>query len=368
MDTTDPDITFDANGVCNHCRVHQRALREHVFSGEEGQRKLDLIAEQIRKDGAGKPYDCVVGISGGVDSTYAMWLTKQIGLRPLAVHLDNGWNSEIAVKNIANALQRLNIDLYTHVIDWDEYKDIQRSFLLASVADVEIPSDHAIMACLSQTARKHRIKAIISGVNTRTESHLPGAWSQGHLDYGYIRDVHRRFGSGRVRTFPHLSFLDYLRARRFGAQGIAILEYADYTREKAVEVIERELGWRDYGGKHYESVFTRWYQGCYLPGKFGYDKRRTHLSSLISSGQLDREVALVQLQQPPYDEALQVRDCEYVAKKLGFTRPELDAIFAAPPAKFQDFLSYGKIFDNGFFRTMRNVRRTFIKSHASSTA
>lgn len=365
MDTSDPDITFNHDGVCNHCLQHRRELRDQVVDGNAGRRRLDSISDRIKREGVGKAYDCVIGVSGGVDSTYLVWLAKQLGLQPLAVHLDNGWNSDIAVKNIATALQRLKIDLYTHVIDWEEYKDIQRAFLLASVPDVEIPTDHAILACLSQTARRHRIRTILSGVNTRTESHLPSAWSQAHIDYGYIHDVHRRFGSGTVRTFPHYSFTDYLRHIRLGSGTITILDYADYTREKAVDTIQRDLAWRDYGGKHHESVFTRWYQGCYLPRKFGFDKRRSHLSSLISSGELDRQVALAELQQPPYDETLQDQDCEYVAKKLGFTRPELNVLFSNKLAKFEEFHSYRRILEGGAFRALRAVRRRFIRQRMS---
>ncbi|HEX6860406.1 MAG TPA: N-acetyl sugar amidotransferase [Caulobacteraceae bacterium] len=357
MDTSDPQIVFDDEGVCDHCHRHAEVLATAVFSGEEGQRRLQPILDRIKREGRGKPYDCVIGVSGGVDSTYTAWLAKELGLRPLAVHLDNGWNSEIAVRNISNTIQRLGIDLYTHVIDWEEFRDIQRAFLLASVADVEVPSDHAINSCLMQMAAKHGLNTVISGANPRTESHLPAAWSRGHWDYGYIHDVHRKFGTGRTKTYPHMSFADYLSWRQCSLPMLDILSYVEFSREKALELIERELGWRDYGGKHHESIFTRWYQGCYLPRKFGYDKRRSHLSSLISCGQLTREAALAELQPPPYDERLQDEDTNFVAKKLGFTRAELDAIMQAPPARFEDFHSYDKVFDSGPFKALRAVRR-----------
>lgn len=357
MDSSDPQIVFDQDGVCNHCHTHLRALETEVWSGEDGRRRLEAIADKIKREGAGKPYDCLIGVSGGVDSTYTAWLVKQLGLRPLAVHLDNGWNSEIAVKNISNTLQRLDIDLHTHVIDWDEYRDIQRAFLKASVPDVEVPTDHAILATLHAVAAKYRIGTIISGGNIRTESHLPGAWSQGHIDYGYIHDVHSRFGSGRVKTFPHFSFYRYLSYITSGSNQVYVLNYVDFSKDEATALIERELGWQDYGGKHHESLFTRWYQGCYLPRKFGYDKRRTHLSSLISTGQITRDEALRALQPPPYDEALQDSDTDFVAKKLGFTRAELDAIMAAPPARFEDFNSYRKVLAGPAFQAIRKVRR-----------
>ena len=360
MDTSDPEITFDEAGVCNHCHTHDGALEQQVFSGDDGRQRLDQIVERIKREGAGNAYDCVIGVSGGVDSTYTAWQVKELGLRPLAVHLDNGWNSEIAVKNIANALERLNIDLYTHVIDWEEYRDIQRAFLLASVPDVEIPSDHAILATLYNAAAKHGIKTIVSGNNVRTESHLPPSWSQGHLDFGYIRDIHTRYGNGKVKTFPSLSFYQYLMHVRSGPKPFDVLNYVDYTRDRALELIQSELGWRDYGGKHHESTFTRWYQGCYLPRKFGYDKRRTHLSSLVSTGQITRQEALAELQPPPYDEKLQEADCVYVAKKLGFSNEEYNAIMTAPPARFEDFHSYRKMLNVGLLKSARQVRRSLI--------
>ncbi|MEI9852617.1 MAG: N-acetyl sugar amidotransferase [Sphingomonas sp.] len=361
MDTTDPGIAFDAEGVCNHCHSHIAALAA-VHRGAEGRERMTKIAEQIRREGAGKPYDCVIGVSGGVDSTYVAWLVRQLGLRPLAVHLDNGWNSDIAVRNIARTIEKLGIDLFTHVIDWEEYRGIQRAFLKASVPDVEIPTDHAIVATLYAVARKHHVRTIVSGHNDATESHLPRAWSQGHLDYGYIRDVHRRFGGGRVSTFPRIGFVRYLNNVVSGLDTIHLLNDADYSREEALSRITAELGWQDYGGKHHESVFTRWYQGCYLPRKFGYDKRKCHLSSLVSSGEMTRDAALAKLQQPPYDEAVQEQDCDYVAKKLGFTRAELDAIIAAPPARFEDFDSYGKRINGRLFRAARRARKQVLRA------
>lgn len=357
MDTSDPDITFDSEGVCNHCRTHEQVTAKQVFSGEDARRRLEEIVDGIRKAGAGRNYDCLIGVSGGVDSTYTAWLVKELGLRPLAVHLDNGWNSNIAVQNIARTLDKLKIDLVTHVIDWEEYRDIQRAFLLASVPDVEVPTDHAILACLYGASKKHRIGSILSGHNDQTESHLPRAWSQGHIDYGYIHDIHARYGSGRVKTFPHLNYIDYIQHVRFGTEAVYILNYVDYTREKALDLIQGELGWEDYGGKHHESVFTRWYQGCYLPRKFGFDKRRTHLSSLVSTGQMRREAALAALQPPPYDELQQEEDCVYVAKKLGFTEEEFVGIMTSPPKRFSDYNSYAKRIDTGAMRAFRDLRR-----------
>ncbi len=199
MDTSDPDIQFDANGVCNHCHAYDAAVASRVFTGDEARRLLDELVDRIRKQGAGKSYDCVIGVSGGVDSTFVAYKVKQLGLRPLAVHLDNGWDSELAVKNIENTLKRLNIDLYTRVLDWEEFKDLQLAFLRASTPDSEIPTDHAIVSELYKTAARIGVKYIVAGVNVRTESHLPAAWSTGHLDWRYIRGLHDRFGRGIMR-------------------------------------------------------------------------------------------------------------------------------------------------------------------------
>ncbi|MCW3835408.1 N-acetyl sugar amidotransferase [Sphingomonas canadensis] len=365
MDTTDPDIRFDAAGVCNHCHEHDAAIATQVLHGAEGQARMVAIADRLRRRNAGRRYDCIIGVSGGVDSTYVAWLVKDLGLRPLAVHLDNGWNSEIAVSNIAATIDALEIDLYTHVIDWEEYKDIQRAFLLASVPDVEVPTDHAINTIMFRVAEKFGVRTVMRGGNVMTESHHPPAWSQGHMDYGYISGIHRRFGSGRVKTFPHINFVEFLRMYRGGfVETIDVLNYADYSREKALDRIQADLGWRDYGGKHHESVFTRWFQGVYLPRKFGFDKRKMHLSSLVSTGEITRDQARAKLQQPTYDEQLQEDDCAFVAKKLGFTRAEFDAIMAAPPASFADFESWEKRLTGPFFNAARKVYRTMKKGGA----
>lgn len=362
MDTTDPDIVFDEDGVCNHCHTHLASLKNNVFGGDEGRARLDAIVEQLKREGRGKPYDCLIGVSGGVDSSYTVWLVKELGLRPLAMHLDNGWNSEIGVRNIERALDKFGIDLVTHVIDWEEYKDIQRAFLKAGVPDVEVPYDHAIIAGLYDVARRHNITTIISGHNDATESHLPRAWSQGHVDYGYVHDVHKRFGSGRVSTFPRIGFFRFLHNVRKGFNTVFLLNYIDYSRDEAVSRITSELGWQDYGGKHHESIFTRWYQGVYLPRKFGFDKRKCHLSSLISSGEITRDEALAKLQQPSYDEAQQEEDTDYVAKKLGFSRAELDAIIKGPTANFNDFRSYTKVLNGPYFKAANAIRKKLPKS------
>ncbi|HKC64032.1 MAG TPA: N-acetyl sugar amidotransferase [Pyrinomonadaceae bacterium] len=363
MDTTDPDIQFDEQGVCNHCHNYDRVIKEAVFTGEDGARRLEAIVEQIRRDGANKKYDCVIGVSGGVDSTYVAYQVKEFGLRPLAVHLDNGWDSELAVKNIENTLTKLDIELYTYVIDWVEFKDIQLSFLKASTPDSEIPSDHAIFALVYQTARRMGINYTIWGDNHRTETHLPKAWSQGHRDWGYIKSVHKQFGSVPIKTFPHFNLRNYLRGY-VGTRRVEILNYLDYVKKDAMAVLQKELDWKYYGGKHYESIYTRFYQGYILPKKFGFDKRKTHLSSLICSGEITRNEALQELQNETYPADLQEQDREYVIKKLGLTEEQFEAIMNLPKKTFWDYDSYAKLVQSRTYKRARRIYRA-IKSVAS---
>lgn len=357
MDTTDPEITFDAAGVCHHCHEYDREVAARVPPAAEAARLLDARVADIRRDGATRPYDCVVGVSGGVDSTFVACTVKRLGLRPVAVHLDNGWDSEIAVGNISSALTALAIDLETLVIDWEEFRDVQVAFLRSGVPDCEIPSDHAIVAAIGLVARRHRIRHAVWGHNTRTESHLPRAWSQGHFDWGYISAVHRRFGSGRVRTFPHLPFRDSLPGGGYRMTHLNLLDYVSYVKADAVRVLQRDLGWRSYGGKHHESVYTRWYQGWFLPVRFGYDKRKVHLSSLVCSGEVSREQALADLRQPPYPVDEQRADTEYVMKKLRLTPAEFQTIMTGPRRSFADFPSYARRRQHAAFRAARAAYR-----------
>lgn len=356
MDTTDPDITFDADGVCNHCHTYDRLVTRTVRAGHEGERLLAEAVERIKRDGAGKRYDCAIGISGGVDSTFVVYTAKQLGLRPIAVHLDNGWDSEIAATNISSALRTLNVDLETLVIDWSEFRDIQLSFLRAGVPDCEIPSDHAIVASVHQTAAQHQIRHTIWGYNTKTETHLPKAWSQGHLDWRYIKSIHQQFGSGRTRTFPHLNFMGSLGI--FRASTLNLLDYVDYVKADAMALLQRDVGWRSYGGKHHENVYTRWYQGWFLPTRFGYDKRKTHLSSLICSGQISRDQAREELMQPPYSVDLQRADTEYVIKKFGLTAESFGELMTLPHKTFHDYPSYAKMREGRPYQLARQVYRT----------
>jgi N-acetyl sugar amidotransferase len=357
MDATDPEIVFDANGVCHHCHDYDREVALRVRSGDDGRRLLDQRVAAIKRDGAGRPYDCVIGVSGGVDSTFVAYTVKQLGLRPIAVHLDNGWDSEIAVTNIAAALRALDIDLQTLVIDWEEFKDIQLAFLRAGVPDCEIPSDHAIVSSVHAVASEHRIAHSVWGYNTRTETHLPRAWSQGHYDWGYIRAIHRQYGSRPIRTYPHLPFRASLPLGAFRSTHLNLLDFIDYVKADAVKLLERELGWRSYGGKHHESIYTRWYQGWFLPTRFGYDKRKAHLSSLVCSGEITRGAALGELRQPPYAEDLQRSDTDYVIKKFGLTPEAFHAIMTGPKRTFDDFPSHARTRAGAPYRAAQRVYR-----------
>ena len=361
MDTTDPDIVFDERGMCNHCHDHDRLMKQKVITGKAGEAYLLKLVEQMKRAGRGKPYDCLIGVSGGVDSTYVAYLVKKMGLRPLAVHMDNGWDSELAVKNIEETLKRLGIDLHTEVLDWEEFKALQVAFLKASTPDSEIPSDHAIWAVLGNMADKLKVKYIVSGFNVRTETHLPRAWSQGHFDWKYIRSVFKQFGRGRLKTFPHIGFIIYYR-RLLTHRRVDILNYIDYNKAEAMKILERELGWRYYGGKHYESIYTRFYQGYILPTKFGYDKRRSHLSSLICSGEMSREAALKELDKPTYQPSMQEEDREYVVKKLGLTDEEFETILNAPKKTFWDYPSYGRVVEGPLLKGLYNAGRDWYRS------
>jgi N-acetyl sugar amidotransferase len=354
MDTSDPEIRFDSEGICHHCRQNQELMHTRVFTGEQGKRRINEVVASVKREGKGKDYDCIIGVSGGVDSTYVAYLVKKFGLRPLAVHLDNGWNSELAVKNIENVLRALDIDLYTHVLDWEEFRDLQLAFLKASTPDSEIPSDHAIVALMRRMARKIGVRYIISGCNVRTETHVPLAWSQGHQDWKYIRSVHQRFGSVPLRSFPHLNLVA-LHHTQLTQLWVDILDYVDYVKRDAMTLLEEELGWRYYGGKHYESIYTRFYQGNILPTKFGYDKRRSHFSSLICAGEMTREDALLELTCAPYPSELQTADREYVVKKLGLTDDEFEAIMQLPPRSYWDYPSYGRLYRTRPYQQIRRI-------------
>lgn len=338
MDTTDPEIVFDAKGVCNHCHKYDVELPKRVFQGQIANEKLTEIVNKIKLSGKGKEYDCIIGVSGGVDSTYVAYLTKELGLRALAIHFDNGWNSELAVSNIEKVLDKLDIDLFTYVIDWEEFKDLQLSFLKASTPDGEIPTDHAINALMFREASKRGIKYIINGMNFATESMAVRMWAYGHSDWKYIKAVHKTFGTSSLKKYPHYSFFNlfyWTFIKRIKV--VSILNYIDFDKNKVMELIQEKLNWVYYGGKHYESVYTRFFQGYILPTKFNIDKRIGHLSDLIRSGQLSREKALAELSVPAYDTQMKNIDLDFVMKKLDFDTYSFEKLMNEKPKNFMAY-------------------------------
>jgi N-acetyl sugar amidotransferase len=363
MDTTDPGISFDASGVCCYCRIYDRRVKNEVFRAAEGEERLNAVVARMKQAGRGKRYDCLLGISGGVDSTMALWVLKQRGLRVLAIHLDNGWNSELAVDNIKKVLEKLDVDLQTHVLDWEEFRDLQLAFLKASVPNAEIPTDHAIVALHFKVAREQGIRYIINGGNVATEAFVPTAWAYDARDLRHIKAIHRRFGSVPLRTFPMLGIAGSLWAvLGRGIKWIGILNYIDYDKARAIEMLQNELGWRPYGAKHYESLYTRFYQAYILRRKFGYDKRRAHLSNLVLAGEIIREQAIAEIEQDDYvGSPLYLQDREFVIKKLGLTESGFEAVMALPPRKHYEYPNHRLILEKvphllaGFRRLAANI-------------
>lgn len=344
MDTSDPDITFDAEGVCHHCHRYKELLTTRTYKDDEARAKLAQLIASIKNAGDGKEYDCIIGVSGGVDSTYVAYLVKQLGLRPLAIHFDNGWNSELAVSNIEKVLNRLEIDLYTYVIDWDMFRELQIAFLKASTPDGEIPTDHAINALLFQEAAKRNIRYIINGMNFTTESLAVPAWAYGHSDWKYIKSVNRRFGKGRLKGYPHFSlFKLFYFATIKKIKVVSILNYIDYKKDEVMKVLQEQLNWIYYGGKHYESVYTRFYQSYILPEKFSIDKRRGHYSDLIHANQMTRQEALEKMKEPPASPGMVNQDKEFAIKKLNMDAQEFENIMKLPRKTFKDYPNNSKL-------------------------
>ncbi|MEO8527459.1 MAG: N-acetyl sugar amidotransferase [Pseudolysinimonas sp.] len=358
MDTTDPDIWFDENGVSSHAHHFDEVFAPVLLPAQRGERlgELESLVATIKAAGANKPYDCIIGVSGGVDSTYLTLQAVRLGLRPLVVHFDSGWNSELAVSNIHNLVTTLGLDLYTHVVDWREMQDLQLSFVKASLANADTPTDHAFGWVSYQQAKKYGVKYILSGGNAATESVLPEAWGYNADDATHLRAVHKRFGSVKLKTYPVMGMFArhiwFPLVRRIHT--VRPLNYMPYVYADAKKDIADSVGWRDYGGKHYESVFTRYFQGYYLPHKFGFDKRLAHYSSLILSGQVSRDDALALMVTSNYPEPLRVQDQEFIAKKLGLTPAEFDALIARPPLDYTAYPNSG-----GFWRALAKLRTRF---------
>jgi len=341
LDTSDPGISFDQEGVCISCRNFDAYVKPIWTPDERGKQKLDAYVAQIRDEGKNEEYDSIIGLSGGVDSSYLAYVAKKLGLRPLAVHVDAGWNSELAVKNIEQLVKSLGIDLHTHVVDWEEMRDLQVAFLKSGVANQDTPQDHAIFGALYACAVKNKIWHVLNGTNYATESLSSSASGYIAMDLRQLKGIHRRFGERPLKTFPTVSFFQYyvyypfikrMRIHR-------LLDYMPYNKDEAMKVLQQELGWRYYGSKHYESRFTKFFQGYYLPTRFGFDKRRLHLANLILSGQMTRDEALRIMSQPAYPPEELNEDKIFVVKKLGLTMEEFEQLLTAPKKTFRDYPS-----------------------------
>lgn len=360
MDTSDPHIYFDGEGHCNYCNDYLKKKAQEIDKKYDPQ-KLERLVEEIKAKGKGKKYDCLLGISGGVDSCYVAYLLKSFGLRVLLVHMDNGWNSEEAVLNIKNIARILELDYESYVLDWEEFKDMQLAFLKASVIEAETPTDIAIMGALHRMAAKYGIRYIISGSNNATEGFLPKYWHYNAKDTKYLEGVQKQFGTKRIKKFPGFGLLTeaYFKFIK-GIKIIYILNYFDYNKPEAMELLQEKLNWRYYGGKHYESRYTKFVQSFLLPKKFDLDYRRATLSNQICEGKITREEAVEELKTLSYNPATIETDKEYVAKKLGISRKELEDIINLPPKSFKDYPNDEKRLE--FF--YRVYRRFFRKPQA----
>lgn len=348
MDTTDSKIVFDDNGVCDHCNTFYNDILPNWHTDERGAQSLDKLVKQIKAAGVGKDFDCIIGMSGGVDSSYLTYVAKeQLGLRPLVFHVDAGWNSQEAVNNIEKIVDGLGLDLYTAVIDWEEMRDLQLAFFRAGVPHIDSPQDHAFFAMMYKFAEKYGVKYILTGANYSTECiRNPIEWMYYQSDSIQLRDIHRKFGTKSLVNFPltrilhHKVYLRYVK----GIRVVTPLNYISYHKAEAMEFLAEKFGWQAYPQKHFESRFTRFYEGYWLFKRFGYDTRRVQYSSLIVTGQMTRGEALKRLSEPPYDEATVDRDFEYVATKLGISVGELQGYMNAPKKTYRDYKSQESVY------------------------
>ncbi len=341
MDNTDPDIVFDENSFCNHCTEAIGELSGFPFNLAKQQKEEELkkIISTIKKSGSKhKKYDCVVGVSGGVDSSYVIYLVKKFGLRPLAVHLDNEWNTEISVNNIEKIMKKENIDLIIHKVNWEEFSDIQLSFLKAGVPDLELPSDHAIFTYLFGVAAKNKIKYVINGSNTATESILPQKWGSGISDWKYIKYIQEKFGSKKIETYPINGFFNVIKTHLIKRiKNIRILNYVDYYKEETLKILEKEYSYKRYDKKHGESVYTYFLQSYILPKRFNFDKRKAHLSSLICSNQITRDEALTSLKKELLSKDEETELLNLVCEKLDISKEDFDNFMNLPKKDYFDY-------------------------------
>lgn len=341
MDTSDPNITFNEKGWCDYCRNYCANIKPHWHPNQEGERNLRPLIDKIKQDGRGREHDCLVGLSGGIDSSYVAYIAKKkFGLRPMFFHVDAGWNSQEAVNNIEKLTDGLGCDLYTEVINWQEMKDLQLAFFKAQVPHIDTPQDHAFFAALYNFAAMHKYKYILTGANYSTECvREPLEWHYHASDLRQLKDIHRSFGKHPLETFPVADIFKYKIYYRFvkGVRVVKPLNYTRYIKNEAIQELAEKFGWQKYAYKHYESRFTRFYEGYWLPKKFGYDKHRAHFSSLVLTEQMTRAEALELIAKPAYDEEVIGQDFEYVAKKLDLTVKDLQTLMDGENKTYRDY-------------------------------
>jgi N-acetyl sugar amidotransferase len=363
-----PRIVFDEQGVCSYCAAYDQLDAEHP-TGEEGEKRLRAIADEIKAAGKGKKYDCIVGVSGGCDSSYVLYLAKKLGLRPLAVHFDNTWNSTTATENIRNVLKALDVDLYTYVVDNQEYDDLYRAFLEAGVPDVEAPTDIGLAAVIYKAAAKFGVKYTLEGHSFRTEGVSPLGWL--YMDGKYIQSVHRRHGKLPMKTYPNLwltSFLYWTAVKRI--RKIRPLYYIDYRKDDVKALLTKELGWKWYGGHHLENRFTAFYHSYFIPRRWGTDFRVLGYAGLVRCGQMSREEGLAKLAEPAY---LEPDLLQYVKKRLGYSEAEFERVMTLPKRSYRDYETYKKTFERlkPLFRLLAEhdlVPKTFYLKFTQSDA
>jgi N-acetyl sugar amidotransferase len=351
MDTSDSNISFDKNGVCDHCNDYHQNVKPNWHTDEWGRKELEILVEKIKESGKKHDFDCLLGLSGGVDSSYMLHLAvKEFGLRPLVFHVDGGWNSELAVHNIQVMIDKLGLDLYTEVINWEEMKDFQLAFFKSGVPHIDIPQDHAFVATLYHFADKYNIKYIVNGGNISTECvRNPMEWLYYGTDMAQIRDIRKQFSTNPMKTYPfssifrHKIYLRYIR----GVKVVKMLNYRPYVKAEALKMLEKEYGWKPYPQKHFESRFTKFYEGYWLPERFGFDTRRVQYSSLILTGQMKREEAIEKLKKPAYDPTTIEDEFNYISTKLGITPEELKHYFTMPKKFYWDYKNQVSIFKLG---------------------
>lgn len=339
MDTSDPQITFDEKGVCNHCHKYDEDVKLFGYKGQETDDKLKKLVKEIKDYGQDKEYDCILGISGGVDSAYMAYMADQLGLRVLAVHVDAGWNTEIAVENIQKMCKALKMDLHTIVIDWPAMKELQRAYMFSGLPNLDVPQDHVFLAAMYHYAKKYKIKYMLNGSNLATEGILPQAWGYVAVDFKNIKSIYKKCGRGKkiFHKYPHFNILRYFYYQMIVTR-VNLLNYIPYSKKDALRVLSEKFDWQYYGGKHFESRFTKFFQSYYLPKKFHYDKKRAHLSSLVVSGEMTREQALQEMEDTsmyPMEQMLEDRD--YILKKLDISLNDWEKCMEAPNKKEDDY-------------------------------